>query len=100
MLVCRRWFTKLLCCPIGIGNEADCGLTPLTLQIYQSFFCRMNDPSYIKDLKMQLLSAVRLLPVLLSRVSRDLCAHGMVVRVLFACRSMITTLCRQCLAGG
>ena len=28
------------------------------LQIYQSFYCRMNDPSYIKDLKLQLLSAV------------------------------------------
>lgn len=30
----------------------------LSLQIYQSFYCRMNDPSYIKDLKLQLLSAV------------------------------------------
>jgi Adaptin N terminal region len=28
------------------------------MQIYQSFYCRMNDPSYIKDLKLQLLSAV------------------------------------------
>lgn len=27
-------------------------------QIYTSFYCRMNDPSYIKDLKLQLLSAV------------------------------------------
>jgi len=26
--------------------------------IYTSFYCRMNDPSYIKDLKLQLLSAV------------------------------------------
>lgn len=30
----------------------------LWLQIYTSFYCRMNDPSYIKDLKLQLLSAV------------------------------------------
>ena len=27
-------------------------------QIYPTFFCRMNDPSYVKDLKLQLLSAV------------------------------------------
>ena len=30
----------------------------LRLQIYTSFYCRMNEPSYIKDLKLQLLSAV------------------------------------------
>ncbi len=28
------------------------------VQIYPTFFCRMNDPSYVKDLKLQLLSAV------------------------------------------
>ena len=28
------------------------------VQIYSTFFCRMNDPSYIKDLKLQILSAV------------------------------------------
>jgi hypothetical protein len=41
-------------CVMFLGSHLDSGV----LQIYQSFYCRMNDPSYIKDLKLQLLSAV------------------------------------------
>ena len=47
---------------LGIANVIFTVLSPGfgagLLQIYQSFYCRMNDPSYIKDLKLQLLSAV------------------------------------------
>jgi len=35
-----------------------CTLLSPCAQIYPTFFCRMNDPSYVKDLKLQLLSAV------------------------------------------
>lgn len=37
-------------------TDALAACTPA--QMYSTFFCRMNDPSYIKDLKLQILSAV------------------------------------------
>lgn len=56
MLCSRTW--HLLVLWTALADHGRGGSVLYGMQIYQSFYCRMNDPSYIKDLKLQLLSAV------------------------------------------